>query len=986
MAQIPQLQSTNTLGTDDQAILRQGTIDKRISLELAGTLSWAKRNGFTHVGSHVQGLNFTSKEDFSTFQGKVYSVKGSVSLPYTSTATDPSTDANLYLKDENNLKSEIYKPNHLRNHNFTIASPDVVIDATPQDFTAGEPIRDGWIANEACTGVTYINGELSLVTGSYYQDIPRTGTSLEYLSEFTASVVTVADKEPTVTGVSWTIVGDSFRVVVTAKTVFSVCFNEGDFAASHAVQDGLISDAVRVSQQVLNDVVIQYDIEVGSTLVEGTESITFNGNPTIYPFTTPDSYGAVSSIDIPNKTMVINGNTVRLLKQKYFEDTEKSDIRLFFVKRGDILSEDFYSDIIKHVSSTTEELYSPIAYQVTGGATQDIPSGFTFSGRGKITFDNFAFTTPLVKGSTTTISTIVGTYNGGYWIDVVDGSIFSDDEYVLFENNKPKWNLNPQPLVTVDYKTLTLPEALESYLTETRQIDRVDGNRVFFKQPFTERYDPATTVLTSVEVREDITFDGVDFEFINLQYPNMYLTGTQKLQCLNRCRFNMGMLFENSNDCYFENVQIDSEDASLTFHSSRRNSIISPKLSHKLGDASVIFYQGSMDNELIGGSASMKDGSFASAVLIYDISNRCTVTGFNAKGFHRGVDVRGYSRGVVANDNTLTINYLRTSSRNFSICVNAEFTSELTAKGNRCVSAVIPDAAYNMIGLYCVGVSDSSIENNDFTNCSIFCHPPAKFLGYTNFVEEGNANSSVSNNNLKSRMTIPNSFKQNSLDYTAVIAPALVTDVNIAPAFLSRYAIINNSPLTGWRMYNNSISGFPCAKVDINANIDSFSSILRGGSIDNCGCGVMVLGSGAPTNETIPVHIVNHDFEDTYNAVVNFYYPGMVVDFNNFTNCHNLINYAEGTTPNPTFRGHAFSGTVFGEGNSYKHYYNLFANSGTFNILNDNVTKLPDGVEMRFNNDYVGPIDRTYKLTGNNALNEALPVTKIRRNVTEIQE
>lgn len=100
MAQIPQLQSTNTLGTDDQAILRQGTIDKRISLELAGTLAWAKRNGYTHVGSHVQGLSFTSTEDFSTSQGKVYFVNSAVSLPYTSTTTDPSVDTNLKLYQE----------------------------------------------------------------------------------------------------------------------------------------------------------------------------------------------------------------------------------------------------------------------------------------------------------------------------------------------------------------------------------------------------------------------------------------------------------------------------------------------------------------------------------------------------------------------------------------------------------------------------------------------------------------------------------------------------------------------------------------------------------------------------------------------------------------------------------------------------------------------------------------------------------------------
>ena len=762
---------------------------------------------------------------------------------------------------------------------------------------------------------------------------------------------------------------------------------DGNLFVGNYATESSVDSKIKISQQVVDDIVVQYDIVDGSVIDSNTEAVTFLGSPTIYPFTTPNTYGSVSSIDIPNKTMSIDGNPVRLLKKKYFPNDEMTDIRLFFIKKNDVISEDFYSEIINYVSTASSELHSPINYQVTGGGTQDIPTGLTFSGSGKVTFDNFAFTTPMVKGASTTISTIVGTYEGGYWVDVVDGSVFSDGDYVLFENNKPKWNLNPQPSVTVDYKTLTLPEALESYLTEVRQIERVEGNRVYFNQPFTEKYDPATSTITLVDVREDITFDGVNFEFINLQYPNMYLTGAQKLQYINRCKFNMGMLFENCNDGYFENIQIDSYDASLSFHGSRRNSVIAPKISHRSGDAAILFYQGSMDNEVVGGSASMKEGSFASGVLIYDMSNRCSVKGFNAKGFQRCVDVRGYSRGVVANDNILSINYLRTNSRNFSICINAEFTSELTAKGNKCISSVIPNAAYNMIGLYCVGVSDSYIEDNDLDNCSMFCAPPGKFLGYSNFVEEGNESSYVCGNNLKSRIDIPSSFKQNVLNYASVIAPALVTDLNLSPAISSRYAIINNSPLTGWRMFNNNVSGFPAAKVEINANTDTFSSIVRGGSIDDCGCGLMIINAvGAPSEVTVPVHALNHDFENTYNAIVNQYHPGVVVDFNTFTNCHNIINYAAGSSDNEAWRGHAFSGTAFGANNTFKHYYNMFINQGTYNILNENVAKLPDGVVVRFDNNHTTPVDREWIFAGNSVPNEALPVTKIRRNVTEIQE
>ncbi|MGF1884191.1 hypothetical protein [Vibrio splendidus] len=719
--------------------------------------------------------------------------------------------------------------------------------------------------------------------------------------------------------------------------------------------------------------------KVGGVISEAVNSFEING--ITYPLTKFVS-GNITDLDLSTKSAIVGGVHVRLLKVKYYDDDEKTDIRLFFVKKNNVLSSDLYSDIIEYVSSTTENLYSPISYQVSGGPVQDIPSNFTFSGSGAVTFDNFAFGTPMMKGEVTTISTIVGSYSGGYWIDVVNGAIFSDGDYILFENNKLKWNLNPQPTVTVDYKSLTLPEALESYLTEVRQIDRVDGNRVYFKQAFTERYDPATSTLTKVDVREDITFDGVDFKFINLKYPNMHFTGAQRSQFLNRPKFNAGMMFENCNDGYYENINIDSEDSSLSFHGSRRNSIITPKLSHKMGDAAILFYQGSMDNEVIGGSASLKSDSFASGVLIYDISNRCTVDGFNAKGFHRCVDIRGYSRGAVVNNNTLTINYLRKDSRNFSICINAEFTAELTAKNNKCISAVIPNAAYNMIGLYCVGVSDSEISNNDFTNCSIFCGPPFKFYGYENFVTHGNENSIVGFNTLRSRMTIPSSFQQNIIDYGAVIAPATRTDINVAPAFITRYGIINNSPLSGWRMPGNNVDGFPAAKVDINANTDFFNAILRGGEIKNCGCGILVLGMGEPKDVTVPVYILGHDFEKTFNAIVNLYYPGMVVDYNNFSNCHNIINYASGTADNAAWRGHAFSGTAMGMNNTYKKYYNIYHNQGTFNIENENVAKLPDGVTIRDGNKVNEAVSKEYIRAGNN---ESSPATlaKITRTLQE---
>lgn len=167
-------------------------------------------------------------------------------------ASDPLQDSHLthkgYVDSKiSGVKSKIHVPNLLNNHGFEIDAPGVVLDATPRDFAAGEPLRDGWTTAEACTGVTYINGEINLVTGSYYQDVPRAGTDLQYITAFTASIKS-ANGTPSTTGVSWSIMGDYFRINVSVSNVFSVCFNEGDFAASHAVENGVIAKGSTTSR------------------------------------------------------------------------------------------------------------------------------------------------------------------------------------------------------------------------------------------------------------------------------------------------------------------------------------------------------------------------------------------------------------------------------------------------------------------------------------------------------------------------------------------------------------------------------------------------------------------------------------------------------------------------------------------------------------------------------------------------------------------
>lgn len=95
MAQFPDLSPTDTLGSDDEQIIRQGTTDKRIRSELANTLSWAKREGHIFIGEHTNGITFNSLDEFSFYQGKTYFPKVEVTFPYVSSVADPTLDTNL---------------------------------------------------------------------------------------------------------------------------------------------------------------------------------------------------------------------------------------------------------------------------------------------------------------------------------------------------------------------------------------------------------------------------------------------------------------------------------------------------------------------------------------------------------------------------------------------------------------------------------------------------------------------------------------------------------------------------------------------------------------------------------------------------------------------------------------------------------------------------------------------------------------------------
>lgn len=106
MAQMPNLKSTNTLGDSDEVLVRQGTVDKRIRLSLANLLSWSKRSGYTYLGTHTTGIEFTNLNSFTEYNGKAYFVKEDTVLPYTTTSSDPQTEGSLRSGTEVNQYRE----------------------------------------------------------------------------------------------------------------------------------------------------------------------------------------------------------------------------------------------------------------------------------------------------------------------------------------------------------------------------------------------------------------------------------------------------------------------------------------------------------------------------------------------------------------------------------------------------------------------------------------------------------------------------------------------------------------------------------------------------------------------------------------------------------------------------------------------------------------------------------------------------------------
>lgn len=242
-----------------------------------------------NIGEYSTNPTYTAYNQYATYERQVdplpadpiverWYLKASKPLGYaidSATNPDPMDDtANLYPSDavsREYVESVTSLTNLLSNHNFLIPS-SLVVDATPQDVLAGVEIFSGVFAGASgIQGLTYINGRVSFSGGNFYFPVPNSG-GLEHVTDFVASVADF-DGKPRTRGVSFSLVGDEYRITVgvdaleddsgNATPLGSVKFEQGGVATGHEVSIGEKS-AITLSQAIsqsacVGDIVIVSD-------------------------------------------------------------------------------------------------------------------------------------------------------------------------------------------------------------------------------------------------------------------------------------------------------------------------------------------------------------------------------------------------------------------------------------------------------------------------------------------------------------------------------------------------------------------------------------------------------------------------------------------------------------------------------------------------------------------------------------------------------
>lgn len=221
-------------------------------------------------GPYASGITLESEFEFITYNGESYFA---TNPPYTTTATAPDADANLFLGGYTtfeNVANKIGNKNELSNSNFLTPSPDAIThpNATPESYVAGTQIFSGVYAGDSGCTVTFIDGRVNCTAGDYQFKLPNT-SGLERIPAFTSSVSDY-DGIPKTTGISHALVGDEYVVTVTpaAGGVFSVKLEQGSVATRH---EAFISRKIKTFSSIFVDStytdVLVSGVTVGDTVV-----------------------------------------------------------------------------------------------------------------------------------------------------------------------------------------------------------------------------------------------------------------------------------------------------------------------------------------------------------------------------------------------------------------------------------------------------------------------------------------------------------------------------------------------------------------------------------------------------------------------------------------------------------------------------------------------------------------------------------------------
>ncbi|AUR94638.1 hypothetical protein NVP1196O_85 [Vibrio phage 1.196.O._10N.286.54.E12] len=265
-------------------------------------------------GPYAAGIELEDKFQYITYNGESYFA---TNPPYTTTATTPDNDGNLFISGYTtfeNVANKIGNKNELSNSNFLTPSPDAIThpNATPESYVAGTQIFSGVYAGDSGCTVTFIDGRVNCTAGDYKFKLPNTG-GLERIPVFTSSVSDY-DGIPKTTGVSHALVGDEYVVTVTptAGDVFSVKLEQGGVATWH--------EATSYNYQLLQ-VAIANNVSFGQVALlalGGVSGIHYfwdaNTQATFRP-SSPIS-GTITSVGSVGVTvdLVVDGNTITLYK------------------------------------------------------------------------------------------------------------------------------------------------------------------------------------------------------------------------------------------------------------------------------------------------------------------------------------------------------------------------------------------------------------------------------------------------------------------------------------------------------------------------------------------------------------------------------------------------------------------------------------------------------------------------------------------------